>query len=98
MISGVPRLMGYLLYGAGVRGLERCQLCVQDVDSARNQIVVRNAKGAKDRVTMLPATVKTALARHLEDVRAQHQRDLQHGASWVRAPHGAHAEVSERRA
>jgi integron integrase len=85
-LDGVPRLMGYLLYGAGLRVLECCQLRVQDVDFARNEIVVRNAKGARDRVTMLPATVKTALARHLEDMRAQHQCDLQHGAGWVELP------------
>ncbi len=78
--------MAYLLYGAGLRVLECCRLRVQDVDFARNQIVARNAKGAKDRVTMLPDTVKTALTRHLDDVREQHQRDLQHGAGWVELP------------
>ncbi len=85
-LTGVPRLMAYLLYGAGLRLLECCRLRVQDVDFAANQIVVRSGKGDKDRVTMLPAAVKTALARHLESVRAQHQRDLQHGAGWVELP------------
>jgi site-specific recombinase XerD len=56
------------------------------VDFAANQIVVRSGEGDKDRVTMLPAAVKSALARHLETVRAQHQRDLQYGAGWVELP------------
>ena len=85
-LTGVPRLMAYLLYGAGLRLLECCRLRVQDVDFAANQIVVRSGKGDKDRVTMLPAAVKAALARHLETVRAQYQRDLQHGAGWVELP------------
>ena len=82
-LEGVPRLMAYLRYGAGLRMLECRRLRVQDIDFARNQIVVRNGKGAKDRATMLPATVKAALERHLGEVREQHQRDLQHGAGWV---------------
>jgi len=53
-LDGVPRLMAYLLYGAGLRVLECCRLRVQDVDFATNQIVVRGGKGDKDRVTMLP--------------------------------------------
>jgi integrase len=96
-LEGVPRLMAHLLYGAGLRLLECCRLRVQDVDFARNQIVVRTGKGDKDRVTMLPAVVKADLARHLEGVREQHARDLQYGAGLGRAPHGARAEVSERR-
>ena len=84
--EGVLRLMAYLLYGAGLRLLECCRLRVQDVDFTANQIVVRNAKGQKDRVSMLPATIKADLARHLEGVRAQHQRDLPRGAGWVELP------------
>jgi site-specific recombinase XerD len=56
------------------------------VDFAANQIVVRSGKGDKDRVTMLPAAVKMALARHLEAVRDQHQDDLRSGAGWVELP------------
>ena len=69
-LEGVPRLMAYLLYGAGLRLLECCRLRVQDVDFAANQIVGRNAKGRKARVTMLPVAIKADLARHLEGVRA----------------------------
>src|SRR3989442_4954189 len=64
-LTGVPHLMAYLLYGAGLRVLECCRLRVQDLDFARNQITVRGGKGDKDRVTMLPAVVKRDLARHL---------------------------------
>jgi integron integrase len=85
-LDGVPRLIAYLLYGAGLRVLEGCRLRVQDVDFASNQIVVRGGKGEKDRVTMLPAIVKDALARHLDDVHAQHEQDLATGAGWVELP------------
>ena len=61
-MSGVPRLMAILLYGAGLRLLECARLRVKDVDFARNQITVRAGKGDKDRVTMLPAGVKVATA------------------------------------
>ena len=58
----------------------------RDIDFGTNQIVVRSRKGDKDRVTMLPATVKPHLARHLELVREQHRRDLATGAGWVELP------------
>jgi integron integrase len=85
-LDGVPRLMASLLYGSGLRLLECCRLRVQDVDFPAHQILVRGAKGDKDRVTVLPAAIKADLARHLERVRAQHQRDLQRGAGWVELP------------
>ena len=85
-LDGAPRLMAYLLYGAGLRVLECCRLRVQDVDFAANQIVVRGGKGNKDRVTMLPAVARADLASHLQDVRAQHEADLAKGAGWVELP------------
>ena len=72
--------MAVLLYGAGLRLMECCRLRVKDVDFATNQVVVRNGKGGKDRVTMLPASVRTRLAAHLERVSLQHQADLRHDA------------------
>jgi site-specific recombinase XerD len=71
-LHGTPRLMATLLYGSGLRLLECCRLRVQDLDFAMNQIVVRDGKGAKDRLTMLPAMAKAALARHLQSVKRQH--------------------------
>ena len=66
--------------------LECCRLRVKDVDFATNQIVIRDGKGRKDRVTMLPAAVKTLLMTHIDHVRAQHQADLHRGAGWVELP------------
>jgi integron integrase len=85
-LEGAPRLMAYLLYGAGLRLLECCRLRVQDVDFPTNQLIVRGGKGDKDRVTMLPGIIKADLARHLEVVRRQHRRDLEQGAGWVELP------------
>jgi integron integrase len=85
-LTGVPRIMALLLYGAGLRLLECCGLRVKDVDFATNQIVIRDGKGRKDRVTMLPAAVKTLLMAHLDHVRTQHQADLRRGAGWVELP------------
>jgi len=70
----------------GLRLLECCRLRVKDVDFGANQIVIRDGKGNKDRVTMLPAAVRADLARHLEHVRKQHQVDLRQGAGWVELP------------
>ena len=85
-LEGVPCLMATLLYGCGLRLPECCRLRVKDVDFGRNQITVRRGKGDKDRVTMLPASLKAELGAHLERVRAQHARDLTRGAGWVELP------------
>ena len=85
-LEGVPRLMAMLLYGAGLRLLECCRLRVKDVDFATNQLVIRDGKGRKDRVTILPAAIKAALAAHIERVREQHQADLRNEAGWVELP------------
>ena len=78
--------MAMLLYGSGLRVLECARLRVKDIDLARGEIVVREGKGRKDRVTMLPDAAREALARHLGAVREQHERDLRHGAGWVALP------------
>ena len=85
-LDGTPRLMATLLYGSGLRLLECARLRVQDIDFATNQIIVRDGKGAKDRVTVLPAVAKGPLARHLQRVKQQHEADLAHGAGWVELP------------
>ncbi len=85
-LEGTPRLMATLLYGAGVRLLECARLRVKDVDFTSNHIIVREGKGDKDRVTLLPCAVKAGLSRHLERVRTQHREDLERGAGWVELP------------
>jgi integrase len=79
-LSGTAWLMASLLYGSGLRLMECLRLRVKDVDFAYNQIVVRDGKGEKDRVTVLPLNVKVPLQRHLQDVEKLHARDLQGGS------------------
>lgn len=85
-MDGVKWLMASLLYGAGLRQIECLQLRVKDVDFAYRQILVRDGKGAKDRVTMLPEQAVQPLQAHLGRVRALHQRDLAAGHGEVRLP------------
>ena len=85
-MSGTAKLVGLLLYGAGLRLLEALRLRVKDIDLAINQITVRDGKGQKDRVTMLPAAAKPLLAEHLKRVRRTHQQDLRQGLGSVYLP------------
>jgi integron integrase len=84
--SGTPKLVSLLLYGAGLRLLEALRLHVKDVDFAQNQIMVRDGKGQKDRVTMLPASAKDLLREHLKQVERLHQQDLRQGFGRVYLP------------
>jgi integron integrase len=86
-LSGTPRLMSMLLYGSGLRLQECVSLRVKDIDFERREITVREAKGDKDRVTMLPVSLVEPLRQHLELVRAQHARDLAMGNGHVPLPH-----------
>ena len=79
--------MASLLYGSGLRLMECLRLRVKDVDFGYRQILVRDGKGAKDRVTMLPAVVVEPLKAHLARVLALHQRDLEAGYGEVYLPH-----------
>lgn len=85
-MHGTPRLVGTLLYGAGLRLRECLELRVKDVDPGRRQLVVRRGKGQKDRVTVLPSSVVEPLEGHLERVRRQHERDLAAGYGRVVLP------------
>jgi len=85
-LDGLQRLMATLIYGTGMRVMECSRLRIKDVDLAGNQIIVRAGKGNKDRITLLPAVLRTPLARHIERVREQHERDLERGAGWVELP------------
>jgi integron integrase len=89
-LEGVHWIMGHLLYGAGLRLLECLRLRVKDVDFSANHIVVREGKGNKDRITMLPLSVKAPLIAHLARVRELHQQDLAHGFGSVYLPDALH--------
>jgi len=80
-------LMAHLLYGAGLRLLECLRLRVKDIDFSTNQLVVRQGKGDKDRVTMLPTSIKGPLVAHLERVRHLHTQDVERGYGKVYLPH-----------
>ncbi len=86
-LAGDKWLMASLMYGAGLRLMECLRLRVHDVDLAVGQIVVRDGKGFKDRVTLLPATVKPVLLKHLAKVKIIHQRDLADGFGRVQMPY-----------
>jgi integron integrase len=85
-LDGVSKLVATLLYGSGLRLLEALRLRVKDVDVSRNQITVRDGKGQKDRLTMLPASIQGPLAAHLERVRNLHREDLAAGFGSVFLP------------
>jgi len=86
-LHGAPWLMASLMYGAGLRLLECARLRVKDVDFARCEITVRDGKGARDRVSVLPVALVGPLQAHLSKVRRQHQADLATGAGSVELPH-----------
>ena len=86
-LDGLPWIVGTLLYGTGMRLLECLRLRVKDIDFERSLIVIREAKGDRDRRTMLPAIVSGALRDHLQQVRALHVEDLAEGYGAVWLPH-----------
>ncbi len=85
-LAGDKWLMASLMYGAGLRLMECLRLRVQDIDFASNEIMVRDGKGAKDRITMLPETLKQPLSDHLKNVKRVHDKDLADGWGRVLLP------------
>jgi integron integrase len=85
-LHGTHRLMAGLLYGSGLRLMECVRLRVKDVDFGYLRITVRDGKGAKDRVTMLPVNLAKPLERHLQKVKPQHDEDLEAGFGRVYLP------------
>ncbi len=86
LLEGEVALVAGLLYGAGLRLMEAVRLRVKDVDFARREILVRDGKGMKDRVTLLPQAVVAPLQLHLEQVAALHRSDLAAGFGEVYLP------------
>jgi integron integrase len=85
-MSGTMGLVASLLYGTGMRVLEGLRLRVKDVEFERREIIVREGKGNKDRVTVLPENLILPLKAHLERVKALHERDLEAGFGEVYLP------------
>lgn len=85
-LNGTPLLMASLLYGSGLRLLECLRLRVKDVDFAAHQLLVRDGKGAKDRVSVLPSTLLPQLHVHLRNVRRLHEQDLRASCGAVFLP------------
>jgi integron integrase len=86
LMGGTPKLVATLLYGAGLRLMECLQLRFKDIDFTKNQILVRDGKGQKDRITTLPASVKEPLLVHLREAWKLHQSDLRDGYGRVALP------------
>ncbi|KQO25310.1 hypothetical protein ASF11_19420 [Acidovorax sp. Leaf76] len=98
-MDGTTGLIGQLLYGTGMRQLETLRLRVKDVEFARREIIVREGKGNKDRVTVLPENLIAPLQALLQNARALHEKDLAAGLGRVYLPHALaakypHADVS----
>ncbi|MCR9296602.1 MAG: integron integrase [bacterium] len=83
---GVPRIMFLLMYGSGLRHKECCRLRVKDVCFDEGHILVRDGKGAKDRITFLPEQATEELRRQIAVARRQHEIDLQQGFGEVYLP------------
>jgi integron integrase len=86
-LTGTHWLVASLLYGSGLRLLEALRLRVKDLDFHYRQIVVRDGKGAKDRITMLPLTLIQPLRNQLRKSREVHQADLREGFGAVHLPY-----------
>ncbi|MDP3816144.1 integron integrase [Pseudomonas sp.] len=85
-LDGVRWIVASLLYGSGLRLLEALRLRVKDVDFARGEVLVRDGKGQKDRVTMLPQRLLLPLQQHLRKAELLHQQDLAEGFGRANLP------------
>lgn len=86
-LDGTLWLMASLIYGTGMRLMECVRLRVKDVDFHYKQILVRDAKGQKDRVTMLPESLIDSMRNHLVRVKELHEQDLKAGFGRAYLPH-----------
>jgi len=86
-VEGVAGLIAQLLYGTGMRLMEGVRLRVKDVEFARREILVREGKGNKDRITVLPENLIAPLQAQLQKARALHEKDLAAGLGRVHLPH-----------
>jgi integron integrase len=85
--QGLYSLMAQVMYGSGLRLMECCRLRVKDIDLSRRQLLIREGKGDKDRVVMLPRGLQEGLTRQVDQRREVHERDLARGIAFVPLPH-----------
>jgi integron integrase len=85
-LDGTVWLMASLIYGSGLRLLECAELRVKDLDLATRELRVRDGKGRRDRVTMIPARLVEPLAVRVAETRRLHEADLRAGGGWVTLP------------
>jgi integron integrase len=85
-MNGVTLLMAQLLYGSGLRLLECARLRVKDVDFKAGHLLIRDGKGHKDRITLLPLQIRNLLSEQVERARQLHAADLAEGAGFVELP------------
>jgi integron integrase len=86
-LSGVPKLFSALLYGTGMRLSEGLRLRVKDIDFEMNQIIIRDGKGEKDRITVLPQKLIPQLKNHIRKVKNLHSIDLKNGLGETTLPY-----------
>jgi len=86
-LSRVDHIVASLMYGTGLRLMECLRLRIKDIDFSYNQIFIRSGKGEKDRVTMLPISLKEPLRKHMLTVKLIHQTDLKQGLGEVHLPY-----------
>ena len=85
-LQGAPWLVANLLYGSGLRLMEGLRLRVKDLQLDRGELIVRQAKGGKDRVTMLPGTLQMPLRAHLARLREWYEQERRRGQPGVSLP------------
>lgn len=95
-MDGVKRLMATLLYGTGMRLMECVSLRVKDIDFSANQIMVRDGKGFKDRITILPQRLKKPLKRQFDLVKKIHIQDMKEGFGYAQLPYAIVRKFPER--
>lgn len=86
-LDGTIKLIVSLLYGTGMRLGEALSLRVKDVDIEMNQIIVRDGKGEKDRITLLPSKLIPTLRNHIDKVKNLHEKDLKEGFGRTKLPY-----------
>ena len=86
-LSGTPAIMATLLYGSGLRLMKCHRLRVKDIDFEQHQIIVRDGKGFKDRITVLPESVIPELTNHLRKINALHKEFSRRGYGEVELPY-----------